>query len=154
MYSFNVKRPNNADISLVLYEVDTRGEEKEIGTVRYQVAELVGKYLEKGSLLKLEKNEKVGAYQLQYIVYVDKNKYNVQNQRQGVTPTKNQQAPQTQVGVSGKMRPIDDKEVADIVARTPEKKPSANKGGINIVSGEKDKKKEDSNSLSLLDVTG
>jgi hypothetical protein len=56
VYYFNVKRPANVELILLVDEVQ-RGEEREVGRVTWQVGELVGMFLSgSGETLRLERS--------------------------------------------------------------------------------------------------
>jgi len=74
--NYNPKRSNNIELSIVLYELRDENikNEVEVGFVNLSVSSLVDMFIEKNVQVKLEKKDRLGPYQLQYTVIVDKTK--------------------------------------------------------------------------------
>lgn len=75
LLSYNVKRPNNAELSIVLYELQEQDHtsEDEIGCINIPISELVGALVEK-NITKHEKKDNIEPYKLQYWIKVDRNR--------------------------------------------------------------------------------
>lgn len=89
LLSYNVKRSSNAELSVVLYELqeNDHSAEDEIGYVNISIADLVNAFVDKGTT-KHERKDAIAPYKLQYWIKVDRTrpeKFNQQYPQQAVT---------------------------------------------------------------------